>query len=49
MVLAISNALDLELQQMDVKTAFLNGEIDNEIYIGTTRWIYRQTQTKHGA
>ena len=32
-VLAMSNALDLELHQMDVKTAFLNGELDNEIYM----------------
>ena len=32
-VLAISNALDLELHQMDVKAAFLNGNLDEEIYI----------------
>ena len=32
-VLAIANALDLELHQMDVKTAFLNGELDSEIYM----------------
>ena len=32
-VLAIANALDLELHQMDVKTAFLNGELDTEIYM----------------
>ena len=32
-MLAIANALDLELHQMDVTTAFLNGELDNEIYM----------------
>ena len=32
-VLVIANALDFELHQMDVKTAFLNGKLDQEIYI----------------
>lgn len=27
-ILAIANKMDLELRQMDVKTAYLNGEID---------------------
>lgn len=32
-LLAIAAALDLEIEQMDVKTAFLYGNIDHEIYI----------------
>ena len=32
-VLAIANELDLEVNQMDVKTAFLNGDLDCEIYM----------------
>jgi hypothetical protein len=30
---AIATALDLEIEQIDVKTAFLYGEIDHEIYV----------------
>ena len=32
-VLAIANQLDMEVHQMDVKTAFLNGDLDNEIFM----------------
>ena len=32
-VLAIANQFDLELHQMDVQTAFLNGELKEEIYM----------------
>ena len=32
-ILAIVVRMDLELYQMEVKTAFLNGEVDEEIYM----------------
>ena len=32
-VLAIANQLDMDIHHMDVKTAFLNGNIDKDIYM----------------
>ena len=33
MFLAIATLRNLEIHQMDVKTVFLNGELDEEIYM----------------
>ena len=33
MLIAIAVLYNLEIHQMDVKTAFLNGELDDEIYM----------------
>ena len=32
-ILAIANELDMEIHQMDVQTAFLNGNLEQEIYM----------------
>ena len=32
-VLGIASSLDLEIEQMDVKTAFLHGDLEEEIYM----------------
>ena len=32
-VLGLAASLDLEVKQMDVKTAFLHGDLDEEIYM----------------
>jgi hypothetical protein len=32
-VLSLAASLDLEIEQMDVKTAFLHGDLEEEIYM----------------
>ena len=32
-VLGLTTSLDLEIEQMDVKTAFLHGDLDKKIYM----------------
>jgi len=32
-LIAISFIYDIEIHQMDVKTTFLNGELDEELYL----------------
>ena len=32
-VLGLATSLDLEIEQMDVKTAFLHGDLDKKIYM----------------
>ena len=36
-VLALVALLDLELEKLDVKTTFLHGDLDEDIFYGTTR------------
>ena len=32
-VLSLATSLDLEIEQLDVKTAFLHGDLEEEIYM----------------
>ena len=39
MLIAIAVIHNLEIHQMDVKTAFLNGDLDEEIYMKQPEWF----------
>ena len=41
-ILALGAAMDLEMHQMDVKTAFLNGELEKDIYMDQPQGFERQ-------
>ena len=38
-LLAVAAALDYEIWQIDVKTAFLNGELEEDIYMQQPKWF----------
>ena len=40
MLIAITTIHNLEIHQMDVKTAFLNGDLDEEIYMEQPEGVY---------
>lgn len=47
-VIAIINKYDLEVCQLDVKTAFLNGIIDEEIYMEISEGVDKSLEVKKG-
>lgn len=46
-LLALANAQDLEIHQMDVKTAFLNGSLDCEIYMSQPEGFVDPDRSNH--
>ena len=49
MVLAIAALRNLEVHQMDVKIAFLNGDLDEEIYMEQPEVLYLQDKKRKSA
>ncbi|KAG8477849.1 hypothetical protein CXB51_027472 [Gossypium anomalum] len=56
-LLALVTQYDLELVQLDVKTAFLHGDLEEEIYmtqpdgfkvVGKENWVYKLTKSLYG-
>ena len=45
MLIAIAVLHNLDIHQMDVKTAFLNGELNEKIYRATEGFIVKGTQS----
>ena len=46
-ILAIGAAMDLEIHQMDVKTAFLNDDLDEDIYMVQPEGFVQQGKENH--
>ena len=46
-LLALANEHDLEVHQMDVKTAFLNGELDYDIYMSQPEGFVDEDKPNH--
>ena len=46
MLIAIAAIHNLEIHQMDVKTVFLNGDLDEEIYMEQPEWFIVPSQEK---
>ena len=44
---SVTNAQDLEIHQMDVKTAFLNGSLDCEIYMSQPEGFVDPDRSNH--
>ena len=47
-IMALVAHYDLELYQMDVKTAFLNGDLEKNVYIAQPKKFYCGRKRTHG-
>ena len=43
-VLALAAQMDMELVQMDVKTTFLHGDLQEEIYMQQPKWLEEKSK-----